>query len=211
MIRITELPLPMDPDAREVGREVLRAAIVQRLGIDDTALLDFSVYKRSYDARRKSSLITFVYIIDAEVSDEAQVLRRLADDRHVMAAPDTRYQPPARARDELRERPIVIGFGPGGLFAALILAQQGYRPIVLERGKPIVVQVERDPEGQKGAILTTNLSFAGRYLVLTPFDSTRGVSRKVEDEETRAGLRAKCGGGGKKRRGGNEAAARDIV
>ena len=137
MIRITELPLPMDPDAREVGREVLRAAIVQRLDIDDTALLDFSVYKRSYDARRKSSLITFVYIIDAEVSDEAQVLRRLADDRHVMAAPDTRYQPPARARDELRERPIVIGFGPGGLFAALILAQQGYRPIVLERGREV--------------------------------------------------------------------------
>ncbi|MEY3137272.1 MAG: hypothetical protein RL580_1004 [Pseudomonadota bacterium] len=137
MIRITELPLPMDPDAREVGREVLRAAIVQRLGIDDTALLDFSVYKRSYDARRKSSLITFVYIIDAEVRDEAQVLRRLADDRHVMAAPDTRYQPPARARDDLRERPIVIGFGPGGLFAALILAQQGYRPIVLERGREV--------------------------------------------------------------------------
>lgn len=137
MIRITELPLPMDPDAREVGREALRAAIVQRLGIDDTALLDFSVYKRSYDARRKSSLITFVYIIDAEVSDEAQVLRRLADDRHVMAAPDTRYQPPARAREALRERPIVIGFGPGGLFAALILAQQGYRPIVLERGREV--------------------------------------------------------------------------
>jgi len=60
---------------------------------------------------------------------------------------------------------------------------------ILERGKPIVVQVERDPEGQKGAILTTNLSFAGRYLVLTPFDDTRGVSRKVEDEETRARLR----------------------
>ena len=137
MIRITELPLPMDPDAREVGREVLRVAIVQRLGIDDTALLDFSVYKRSYDARRKSSLITFVYIIDADVRDEAEVLRRLADDRHVMAAPDTRYQPPARARDDLRERPIVIGFGPGGLFAALILAQQGYRPIVLERGREV--------------------------------------------------------------------------
>ena len=137
MIRITELPLPMDPDARELGREVLRVAIVQRLGIDDTALLDFSVYKRSYDARRKSSLITFVYIIDADVRDEAEVLRRLADDRHVMAAPDTRYQPPARARDDLRERPIVIGFGPGGLFAALILAQQGYRPIVLERGREV--------------------------------------------------------------------------
>ncbi len=60
---------------------------------------------------------------------------------------------------------------------------------ILEKGKPIVVQVERDPEGQKGSILTTNLSLAGRYLVLTPFDDTRGVSRKVEDEETRASLR----------------------
>ena len=137
MIRITELPLPMDADAREVGREVLRTAIVQRLGIDDTALLDFQVYKRSYDARRKSSVITFVYIIDAEVRDEAAVLQRLANDRQVMPAPDTRYQPPAKARSGLQERPIVIGFGPGGLFTALILAQQGYRPIVLERGREV--------------------------------------------------------------------------
>lgn len=137
MIRITELPLPMDADAREVGREVLRTAIVQRLGIDDTALLDFQVYKRSYDARRKSSVITFVYIIDAEVRDEAAVLQRLANDRQVMPAPDTRYQPPVKARSGLQERPIVIGFGPGGLFTALILAQQGYRPIVLERGREV--------------------------------------------------------------------------
>ena len=137
MIRITELPLPIDPDAREVGRDVLRAAIVQRLGIEPTALVDFSVYKRSYDARRKSSVITFVYIIDAEVRDEAAVLKRLANDRQVMSAPDTRYQPPSRAHSDLRERPIVIGFGPGGLFAALILAQQGYRPIVLERGREV--------------------------------------------------------------------------
>jgi uncharacterized FAD-dependent dehydrogenase len=137
LIRITELPLPMDADAREVGREVLRMAIVQRLGIDDTALLDFQVYKRSYDARRKSSVITFVYIIDAEVRDEAAVLQRLANDRQVMPAPDTRYQPPVEARSGLQERPIVIGFGPGGLFTALTLAQQGYRPIVLERGREV--------------------------------------------------------------------------
>jgi len=137
LLRITELPLPMDEDAREVGREVLRTAIVQRLGIDESALVDFTVYKRSYDARRKSSVITFVYIIDAEVRDEAAVLRRLANDRQVMPAPDTRYQPPTHARSGLQERPIVIGFGPGGLFAALILAQQGYRPIVLERGREV--------------------------------------------------------------------------
>ncbi|MBU3672477.1 MAG: NAD(P)/FAD-dependent oxidoreductase [Sinobacteraceae bacterium] len=137
MIRITELPLPMDADAREVGREVLRAAIVQRLGIDESALIDFTVYKRSYDARRKSSVITFVYIVDAEVRDEAAVLNRLANDKQVMPAPDTRYEPPVKARSGLQERPIVIGFGPGGLFAALIMAQQGYRPIVLERGREV--------------------------------------------------------------------------
>lgn len=137
MLRITELPLPMDADAREVGHEVLRTAIVQRLGIDESALVDFTVYKRSYDARRKSSVINFVYIIDAEVRDEAAVLRRLANDRQVIPAPDTRYQPPTHARSGLQERPIVIGFGPGGLFAALILAQQGYRPIVLERGREV--------------------------------------------------------------------------
>jgi ribonuclease E len=61
---------------------------------------------------------------------------------------------------------------------------------VLERGKPIVVQVSRDAVGQKGASLTTSLSLAGRYLVLTPFDDTRGVSRKVEDEEARKKLKS---------------------
>jgi ribonuclease E len=60
---------------------------------------------------------------------------------------------------------------------------------VLEKGKPIVVQVEKDPIGQKGAALTTSLSLAGRYLVLTPFDDTRGVSRKVEDDDTRKKLK----------------------
>ena len=60
---------------------------------------------------------------------------------------------------------------------------------VLERGRPILVQVTKDPTGSKGAALTTNLSLAGRYLVLMPFDNTRGISRKVEDEETRAAMR----------------------
>jgi ribonuclease E len=60
---------------------------------------------------------------------------------------------------------------------------------VLERGRPILVQVTKDPTGSKGAALTTNLSLAGRYLVLMPFDDTRGISRKVEDEETRAAMR----------------------
>src|SRR6187549_2739543 len=64
---------------------------------------------------------------------------------------------------------------------------------ILQQGKPIVIQVTREPEGQKGAAITTNLSLAGRYLVFTPFDDTRGVSRKVEDEDTRAELREIAG------------------
>ncbi len=63
---------------------------------------------------------------------------------------------------------------------------------VLDRGKPIVVQVSKDSVGTKGAVLTTNLSLAGRYLVLTPFDDTRGVSRKVEDDETRKKLKSQA-------------------
>ena len=132
MIRITELSLPLDHPA-----DSLRAAIVKRLKIRDEQLLDFLVFKRSYDARKKNSEITFVYIIHAEVTDEAEVLARLADDKNIGPAPDIAYHPVARAPQEFSERPLVVGFGPCGLFAALLLAQMGFKPIVLERGKEV--------------------------------------------------------------------------
>ncbi len=132
MIRITELQLPLDHPA-----EALRHAIVARLGIKNAELLDFTVFKRSYDARKKNSEITFVYIIDANVTGEAKVLARLADDRNIRVAPDTGYYPVGQAPEDLSERPLVVGFGPCGLFAALTLAQMGFRPIVLERGRDV--------------------------------------------------------------------------
>lgn len=132
MIRINELQLPLDHPA-----DALRPAIVRRLKITDAQLLDFTVFKRSYDARKKNSEITFVYIIDVTLDNEASVLERFADDRNVRTAPDTGYYPVAKAPDDLTERPLIIGFGPCGLFAALTLAQMGFKPIVLERGRDV--------------------------------------------------------------------------
>lgn len=132
MIRVTELALPLDhPD------DALRAALLQRLQLRDAELLHFTVFKRSYDARKKNSEIKFVYIIDLAVQNEAAVLERFAEDNHVRPAPDTAYYPVAEAPANLSERPIVVGLGPCGLFAALLLAQMGFRPIVLERGKDV--------------------------------------------------------------------------
>lgn len=132
MIRVTELALPLDHP-----EDALRAALLQRLQLRDADLLHFTVFKRSYDARKKNSEIKFVYIVDLAVQNEAAVLERFAEDTHVRPAPDTAYYPVAEAPENLTERPIVVGLGPCGLFAALLLAQMGFRPIVLERGKDV--------------------------------------------------------------------------
>ncbi|MFT3931742.1 MAG: NAD(P)/FAD-dependent oxidoreductase [Spongiibacteraceae bacterium] len=132
MIRITELALPIDHAA-----EALSAAVAERLHIRPADIVDIQVFKRSYDARKKNSAILFVYIVDVVVADEAAVLKRFAHDQHIKPSPDTHYYPVAQAPVALNERPVVIGFGPCGLFAALVLAQMGFKPIVLERGKDV--------------------------------------------------------------------------
>lgn len=136
MLRLTDLRLPLDHT--EKG---LRSAIVRRLGIRDEELLEFSVFKRSHDARRRG-LIRLIYSLDLKVADESEVLARLAGDSHIGPSPDTRYrfvtQAPAKGSHAGGfRRPVIVGFGPCGLFAALVLAQMGFCPIVLERGKAV--------------------------------------------------------------------------
>ncbi|MDB5984037.1 MAG: AraC family transcriptional regulator [Pseudomonas sp.] len=132
MLRITEFKLPIDHP-----EEDLRPALLQRLGIGSDDLLDFTLFKRSYDARKKSSELCFIYTIDFKVSDEAALLRRFADDRHLGPAPDVSYHIVGHAPEGLSERPVVVGFGPCGIFAGLLLAQMGFKPIILERGTEV--------------------------------------------------------------------------
>jgi uncharacterized FAD-dependent dehydrogenase len=132
MLRITELKLPLDHTD-----DALRLAIVQRLGIADADLLAFSIFKRSYDARKKNSELLFIYAVDVAVAQEAALLQRFADDHNVVPAPDMTYRFVGTAPADAGTRPLVVGFGPCGIFAALVLAQMGFRPIVLERGKEV--------------------------------------------------------------------------
>jgi uncharacterized FAD-dependent dehydrogenase len=131
MLRLSEVSLPLDhPES------ALRDAIVARLGIPAGDLLGWTVFRRSYDARKKSAIV-FVYALDVELRDEAAVLKKMRGDRNVAPTPDMDYKFVAQAPVNLEHRPIVIGTGPCGIFAALILAQSGFRPIILERGKAV--------------------------------------------------------------------------
>ncbi|WP_268797468.1 NAD(P)/FAD-dependent oxidoreductase [Pseudomonas huanghezhanensis] len=132
MLRITELKLPLDH-----ADDAMRPALLQRLGIDSDDLIDFTLFKRSYDARKKSSELQFIYTVDLEVRDEAALLARLSNDRHVNPSPDVSYKIVGHAPADLAERPVVVGFGPCGIFAGLLLAQMGFKPIILERGTEV--------------------------------------------------------------------------
>jgi len=131
MLRLTNVQLPLDHPPAD-----LQAAILARLKIAREQLLKVNVFRRGYDARKRSA-ISLVYTLDVEVQDEATVLARLQGANDVGIAPDTSYKFVARAPATLPKRPVVIGFGPCGIFAALILAQMGFRPLILERGKVV--------------------------------------------------------------------------
>ena len=132
MLRLTELRLPLDHAPGD-----LPPAICAALAIDAKRLERWSIVKRGNDARRKSA-IRLVYAIDAQVADEGEVLARMAGNANLRATPDTGYRFPTPAPAQYHgPRPVVIGAGPCGLLAALVLAQAGFRPIILERGRAV--------------------------------------------------------------------------
>lgn len=167
MIRLTELKLPLaalpaesrraadapaetDADRAPVAHplQALRDLAAQALQIPTQAIAQVQVFKRSFDARKAD--ISAVYIVDIALADpqqEAALLQRFASKAHIAATPDMTYHPvaqaPADSEFPLHARPVVVGFGPCGMFAALLLAQMGFKPIVIERG-PTVRQRTQD-------------------------------------------------------------------
>jgi len=191
MLRITEFKLPIDH-----SDEQLRPALLTRLGLTSDELLDFSLFKRSYDARKKNAELCFIYTIDFQVTDEAALLARFPDDRHLSIAPDTAYKPVGQAPAELSERPIVVGFGPCGIFAGLLLAQQGFKPIILERGKSVRERTKDTWELWRKSVLNaeSNVQFgeggAGTFSdgkLYSQIKDPKHLGRKVLQEFVKAG------------------------
>ena len=137
MIRLTEIKLPLHHSPDDLTR-----AVLQRLEIDPAELLGVTVFKRSHDARRKANIL-LIYIVDVTLAPavEQQLLQRFAHNPQVLPTPDISYRPVAQAPADFprdgEQRPVIVGFGPCGMLAALVLAQMGFRPIVLERGQSV--------------------------------------------------------------------------
>ncbi|MCW1986573.1 MULTISPECIES: NAD(P)/FAD-dependent oxidoreductase [Novosphingobium] len=196
MLRLTELKLPLDH-----ASEAMLPAIAARLGVGEAQILRHAVAKRGNDARRKNA-IQLVYAVDVTLSpqDEAEVLARLAGDTHVRPTPDTSYRFPVRAPEGWQagegERPVVIGAGPCGLLAGLILAQMGLRPIIIERGKAVRERTKDTWALWRKSVLTpeSNVQFgeggAGTFSdgkLYSRIKDPRHLGRKVLVEFVKAG------------------------
>ncbi|MEQ1738842.1 MAG: NAD(P)/FAD-dependent oxidoreductase [Methyloglobulus sp.] len=131
MLRITELKLPLNHP-----EDALKSAILTRLGIPEAGLITYKIFRRAHDARKRND-IHLIYTVDLETKEEESILLRLKGDTKISITPDTSYRFVTQAPKNISTRPIVIGTGPCGLFAGLILAQMGFCPIILERGKEV--------------------------------------------------------------------------
>ena len=190
MLRLSELKLPLGH-----AGDAIAPAICARLGLDRAELIDYTVSRRANDARRKSA-ISMVYTLDIALRDEAAILARFAGDPNVRPTPDTGYRFVAHAPPGSTRRPIVIGTGPCGLFAGLILAQMGFRPIILDRGK-VVRERTKDTWGlwrRRALVPESNVQFgeggAGTFSdgkLWSQIKDPRHLSRKVLTEFVKAG------------------------
>ncbi|MFT2089699.1 NAD(P)/FAD-dependent oxidoreductase [Paraglaciecola sp. 2405UD69-4] len=131
MLRLTDIKLPLNHD-----EQAIELAILSKLNITQNELVSFDMFKRGYDARNNKN-IQLIYTLDVEVTNQDALLAQFEKDQHVRLTPDMAYKFVTQAPKDLEERPVVVGLGPCGLLAALTLAQMGFKPIILERGKVV--------------------------------------------------------------------------
>jgi hypothetical protein len=190
MLRLTEVKLPLAHAEGEI-----RAAILKRLGIADDQLVSHIVFKRGVDARKPNAIL-FTYTLDVEVRDETAVLAHFKNDSHVRVTPDTSYHFVTQSPQNMNSRPVVIGMGPAGLFSGLILAQMGFRPLILERGKAVRERTKDTFALWRHGMLNpeSNVQFgeggAGTFSdgkLYSQIKDPRHLGRKVLDEFVKAG------------------------
>jgi len=189
MIRLRDITLPFDHK-----EEALASSILERLGIPEHQLLNFTIVHKSIDARRKNHIVA-VYTIDVGLKNEPELLSRFSQDIRISAGPCMNYQLPTVGNIH-GPSPVVVGSGPCGLFVALILAQLGFKPVLIERGKEVSSRV-KDVQNfwHKGQLdPESNVQFgeggAGTFSdgkLTTQIKDKYNRSRKVLEEFVRAG------------------------
>ncbi len=190
MLRLTELKLPLN---HEDG--AIEMALLARLNIAKDQLISWKIFRRGHDARKRSAIL-LVYTIDFTTVDDAALLAAHAGDRQIGPAPDLRYRFVARAPEQFQNRPVVIGAGPCGVMAALVLAQMGFRPIIIERGKIVRERTKDTFRLWRENILTpeSNVQYgeggAGTFSdgkLYSQVKDPRHLGRKVLEEFVKAG------------------------
>ncbi|MBE9532513.1 MAG: NAD(P)/FAD-dependent oxidoreductase [Proteobacteria bacterium] len=196
MLRLNEIKMALNHNEDD-----LNDAIVDKLAINSDDLLSFTIFKRSHDARKKSNIL-LIYQLDVVLKDdvEAAVLEQFSQQAFVKVSPDTSYHFVAQAEESFpnkdQQRPIIIGFGPCGILAALVLAQMGLKPIVLDRGQDVKQRTKDTWDlWQKGKLNTeSNVQFgeggAGTFSdgkLYSQVKDKRFLSRKVLAEFVKAG------------------------
>lgn len=192
MLRLTEIKLPLDHPP-----EAIEEAVISRLrGILKDDLISCTIFRRAHDARNKSA-ISLIYSLDVELKNEEDILKRFSKDERIKPKPDIDYHFVAQAPKNIATpRPIVIGAGPCGLFAALILAQMGFKPIILERGKEVRQRTKDTWKLWRESVLNpeSNVQFgeggAGTFSdgkLYSQIKDPRHLGRKVLTEFVKAG------------------------
>ena len=191
MLALTELKLPLDHDAA-----ALPALIARTLDVPVDALRKVHIHKRSCDARKRKLLLVYIAHVEVDARLEGELLQRFAGHPHIGRAPDLHYRAPVQATPGWRNRPVVIGFGPCGIFAALLLAQMGFAPIVIERGKKVRERTQDTWGLWRKKVLNpeSNVQFgeggAGTFSdgkLYSQIKDPRHLGRKVMNEFVKAG------------------------